>query len=366
MQKKNNIKYLILLGLTVLFSFKGFASHPEEDGHHEEKEPFNAVEFARGHVLDAHEIHFFGEGESAFTAPLPIILYTNNGLEVFMSSAFHHGEHAEVMVNDKMIHGFVHNGFFTDHHMLKIYPVIGSHGNYVVDGNNAIVDLSITKNVAAMFLVCALLILIFFKVGKFYKKNGAVAPKGITSWMEPLIVFVRDDIAKSNIGHKYTKFMPFLLTVFFFILIGNLLGLVPFLSSPNLTGNISVTLTLAFFTLIIQLIFSKKAFWAHIFTPPGVPVALYPILVPIEIAGVFIKPIALLIRLFANITAGHIIVISLISIIFVNGNMAWSGLSIPMALFISVLEILVAFLQAYIFTMLSALFIGGAVAEDHH
>jgi len=216
-----------------------------------------------------------------------------------------------------------------------------------------------------MFLVAFLLFFVFFKVARFYKKNGAVAPKGIVSWMEPLVLFVRDDIAEPNIGAKKDKFMPYLLTVFFFILIGNLLGLIPWIGSPNLTGNISVTITLAMFTLIIQLVFSKKPFWKHIFMPPGVPLALYPILVPIEIAGIFIKPAALLIRLFANMTAGHIIVISLISIIFVKESVAWSGLSVPMALFISTLELLVAFLQAYIFTMLSALFIGTAVEEAH-
>lgn len=366
MQKKNHFKSLILLGLAILVSFNGFTQEENEHNVHAEKESFNAVEFARSHVMDSHEIHFMGEGEDAVNIPLPIILITNGSLEMFMSSAFHHGEHAEVMINDKLVHGYVHNGYFTDHHMLGVTPVIGSHGHYVVDGNRSVIDLSITKNVSTMFLVLFLLFFVFFKVAKFYKKNGAVAPKGITSWMEPLIVFVRDDIAKANIGHKYTKFMPFLLTVFFFILFGNILGLIPFLTNPNLTGNIAVTMTLAFFTLIIQLIFSKKAFWAHIFTPPGVPVALYPILVPIEIAGIFIKPAALMIRLFANMTAGHIIVISLISIVFVNGSVAWSGISVPMALFISILEILVAFLQAYIFTMLSALFIGGAVAEDHH
>jgi F-type H+-transporting ATPase subunit a len=182
------------------------------------------------------------------------------------------------------------------------------------------------------------------------------------------LFYLFDEIAQENIhGHdKYKKYMPYLLTVFFFILFGNLLGLIPFLSNPNMTGSISVTLLLAMITFIIQLASSKGAFWGHIFAPPGVPKALYVILVPIEFLGIFIKPAALTIRLFANITAGHIIVVSLISIIFVTKNLAWAGLSVPMTLFISILELLVAFLQAYIFTMLSALFIGTAAEEGHH
>ncbi len=360
MQRKNTLKSLILLGLTTILSFNSFASSE----HAEEKKEFNTVDMAMHHVKDAHEVHLMGEGESAVVLPLPVIVFGSEGMAVFMSSEFHHDDHG---------HHIVEKGGMK---FVKVHEKIwelnaGQEHAYVnadhtVENGALVSDFSITKNVATMFLVCFIMLLIFFKVAKYYKSNGAVAPRGITSWMEPLILFVRDDIAKDNIGHKYKKFMPYLLTVFFFILIGNLLGLIPFISNPNLTGNISVTLVLAFFTLIVQLIFSKKAFWAHIFTPPGVPVALYPILVPIEIAGIFIKPAALMIRLFANITAGHIIVLALVAIIFTNESIAWSGLSVPMALFISVLEILVAFLQAYIFTMLSALFIGGAVAEDHH
>jgi F-type H+-transporting ATPase subunit a len=353
-------KSLILL-VVAMFSFTpSFAS-----GNNEEEKPFNPVDFAIHHVLDAHEIHFWGEGESSFTLPLPCIVFGSEGMAVFMSSAFHHDDHGHHIVEK--------NGMnFVKYHE-KIYELNAGETHLKYDESkheavNAVkpFDLSITKNVATLFLVAFILILVFRKVGNYYKKNGAVAPKKLASWMEPLVVFVRDDIAKGNISNGYQKFMPFLLTVFFFILCGNLLGLIPFLTNPNMTGNISVTCTLAIIMLVIQLIHSKGAFWKHIFMPPGVPVALWPILIPIELAGIFIKPIALTIRLFANITAGHIIIISLISIIFVNQSVAWAGLSVPMALFISVLEILVAFLQAYIFTMLSALFIGMATEEAHH
>jgi F-type H+-transporting ATPase subunit a len=235
-----------------------------------------------------------------------------------------------------------------------------------VHGNVAPLDLSVTKNVVFMFLTCAVLCVLLFASAGFYKKNGAVAPKGVAKFIEPLVVFVRDDIAKENIDeHKYHKYMPYLLTVFFFILVANLLGSVPLIGA-NLTGNSAVTAFLAGCTLLIILVSSNKNYWKHIFATPGAPIALLPIMIPIELLGIISKPFALAIRLFANITAGHIIILALVSIIFINKNIAWGALSVPMALFISVLELLVAFLQAYLFTMLSALFIGAAVEEAHH
>lgn len=326
---------------------------------------FDPVATAMHHALDAHEIHIYGDAESGLTIPLPIILYTDNGIVNFMSSDFNHTDDGSVVVEANGMN------FVKSHE--KIYQLNEGESvatfdaeGHINNGTQILFDLSITKNVVTIFLVAFLMIFIFVSVAKQYKGEKVGAPRGLASWMEPLILYVRDDIAKTNIGHGYQRFMPFLLTIFFFIWIGNLLGLIPFISNPNMTGNISVTITLAVITLIVQMIFSKKAFWGHIFSPPGVPVALYPILVPIEFAGILIKPAALLIRLFANITAGHIIVVSLISIIFINKSVGWAGLSVPMALFISVLELLVAFLQAYIFTTLAALFIGSAVEEAHH
>lgn len=316
------------------------------------------------HVMDAHDVHLWGEGESTVALPLPVILWTDNGLITFMSSEFNHDDNGTKIVakngmnfvkyHEKIYvlnEGALAVEFDTDHH-----PVNASKP----------LDFSITKNVFAIFCVAFILILVFIAVGKQYKKGEAAgAPKGIAGFMEPLVLFVRD-FSEENIGYRYGKFMPYLLTVFFFILFGNLFGLVPFFGSINMTGSISITLLLAAFTLIVQLFHSKSGFWKHIFMPPGVPVALYPILVPIELIGVLVKPAALMIRLFANMTAGHIIILSLIGIIFINQSIAWASLSVPMALFISVLELLVAFLQAYIFTMLSAMFIGAAVDDGHH
>jgi F-type H+-transporting ATPase subunit a len=220
----------------------------------------------------------------------------------------------------------------------------------------------------SLFFGALIILIIMFSVAKFYKKNGAVAPKGLAKFLEPIIVMVRDDIAIANIDkHKAHKYVPYLLTIFFFIWFNNMLGMIPFLpGGANLTGNLTVTLFLAVCTLVVTLASSNKNYWKHIFATPGVPLALMPIMIPIEIVGIFTKPFALMIRLFANMTAGHIIVLALISIIFINQNMAWGALSVPMALFISVLELLVAFLQAFLFAMLSALFIGAAVEEAHH
>ena len=322
---------------------------------------FNAAEYALHHALDAHEFHFTDN----IVLPLPIILWTDNGLITFLSSAFHHDDSGHHVVTKGDLN-------FVKYHE-KIYQLNEgaehlefNDAHEAINGKEILMDFSLTKNIVTIFLVSFLLLLVFIKSARFYRKDKPTAPRGVAGWTEPIILFIRD-VAKENIeGEKYKKFLPYLLTVFFFILFGNLLGLIPFLANPNMTGSISITLLLAMFTFFIQLMNSRKAFWKHIFAPPGVPVALYPILIPIEIAGIFIKPAALMIRLFANVTAGHIIVVSLISIIFVNQSAAWAGLSVPMTLFISALELLVAFLQAYIFTMLSALFIGMAVEEPHH
>jgi F-type H+-transporting ATPase subunit a len=332
-------------------------NHESVEGHGKEKEG----NWVLHHVKDAHDIHLAGE----FAVPLPVILWTNNGLVTFMSSEFHHDDTGHHVVEK--------NGMsFVKMHE-KIYQLTSGSHTLELDSKhlptNAIIplDFSITKVVVAIFLVAFIMFFVFKSVANKYKGDKPQAPRGIASWMEPLVLFVRD-FAKENIGEKkYMKFMPYLLTVFFFIWFGNLLGLIPFIGGINMTGNISVTLMLALMTLCIQIIHSKWAFWKHMLMPPGVPWPLWIILVPIELMGVLIKPAALTIRLFANITAGHIIVLSIIGIIFMNHNMAWAGLSVPLALFISVLEVtLVAFLQAYIFTMLSAMFIGTAVDEGHH
>ena len=218
-----------------------------------------------------------------------------------------------------------------------------------------------------MFLSVFLLLLIFLSVAKAYKKRGNGTPKGLQAFIEPLIVFVKDEIAIPNIGEKkYKKYLPYLLTVFFFIWINNMIGLIPiFPGSANLTGNIAVTFVLAIFTMLIINLNGNKNYWRHIFAMPGVPKVLLPILTPIELIGVMVKPFALMIRLFANMLAGHVIVLSLISLIFIFGTVWMSPISVAFVLFMDVLELFVAALQAYVFTILSALFIGLAVQEHH-
>jgi len=291
---------------------------------------------------------------------------------MFSSSHLYHGE-SKTFTDEsgREFHYKVGKGSAAGYAMYheEIYRLINGElvfeYGHPANGSN-VYDLSITRNVASLFITFFLMILIMLSVARFYKKNGAVAPKGIAKFIEPLIVFVRDDIAKANIGEaKYKKYVHYLLTIFFFIWVSNLTGLIPLLGS-NLTGNISVTLFLASATLLITVFSGNKSYWKHIFATPGVPVALMPIMIPIELVGILTKPFALMIRLFANITAGHIIILALVSIIFINQSAVWGFLSVPMALFISVLELLVAFLQAYLFAMLSALFIGAAVEEAHH
>lgn len=307
---------------------------------HDPNAPVDIAAVAFEHILDSHSWHLWGEGHDAVAIPLPVIIYSNTkGLVIFSSSRFEHGHAA--------------------------YQGYSLHEEQIVseDPAETIYDFSITKNVTQMFISVIVLVLIFTSIARAYKTQGVTsAPKGKQSFFEPLIVFVRDDIAKGNIGHGSDKYVPYLLTVFFMILINNVFGLIPI--GANLTGNIAFTLVLSVFTLILTNINANKHYWHHIFAPPS-PKWLYPILVPIEIVGIFTKPFALMIRLFANITAGHIIVISLIGLIFIFKTMAIAPVSVAFALFIDVLECLVAFLQAYIFTMLTALFIGSAVA-DHN
>jgi F-type H+-transporting ATPase subunit a len=324
------------------------------------------------HIKDAHEWHLFGPEHGGTSIYLPVILL-DNGLKTFSSKHFYHGEEVILTDKDSTVQRIMKGtgpaaGYALFHE--KIYKM--ENGNlHLHNGhlsNAKPMDFSITKNVLSLFMGATLILLILLSVARFYKKNGAVAPKGIAKFLEPIIVMVRDDIAKANIDHhKYQKYVPYLLTVFFFIWLNNMLGLIPFLpGGANLTGNISVTLFLAVCTLLVTVFSGNKNYWGHIFWMPGVPVPMKFVMMPIELIGILTKPFALMIRLFANITAGHIIVLALISIIFINKNVAWGGLSVPMALFISILELLVAFLQAFLFSMLSALFIGAAVEEAHH
>jgi F-type H+-transporting ATPase subunit a len=323
-------------------------------------EEFNPADMINHHIGDAHEFHIMEWNGHAITMPLPVILWTKNGLVAFMSSEFHHDQNGETIV-EKGGQKFVRlheNIFYAD----KVHD---GHAD-VFDFSTRPFDFSITKNVFSMLISVMILAWIFLSVARSYKKNEK-APKGLAGFMEPLILFVRDDIAIPNIGQKkYAKFMPYLLTVFFFIWINNLIGLIPFFPfSSNLTGNIVFTMVLALITFSITTLNANKDYWKHILLPP-VPKALYPIMIPIEIIGMFTKPFALMIRLFANITAGHIIILSLVSLIFIFKTVWISPVSGIFVVFMSTLELLVAALQAYVFTLLSALFIGMAVEEHEH
>lgn len=375
-----SIKTLMILCFFIA-SFSSFASDVDTpsvsdehvvatDEHAHEKKGFDITGFIFHHIGDSHEFTFFGgdtEGKSNWVGVyLPVILYTPNGLVTFCSSEFERVDNGTKVVEKK-------GQKFVKYHG-KIYYAAeqaNDHGSYIVYDehhhatNKRPLDFSITKNVLSIFIGFLVLILVFSAVARGYKKNAGKAPKGIQSFFEPIILFVRDEIAIPNLGHKYERFMPYLLTVFFFIWFMNMLGLVPFFpGSANVTGNIAVTMVLALFTLVIILFNGNKYYWGHIFNPP-VPWWLKPLMIPVEIIGVFTKPFALMIRLFANITAGHILVLSLLCLPFVFNAHAVAGGSVLFTIFISLIELLVAFIQAFIFTILSALFIGMAI-EEHH
>jgi len=364
-----SMKRFLLALVALMVIPMAFANATKEE--HEGEEEYQVTKEIMHHISDAHEWHIMGDHENSVSVHLPIILI-DNGLVSFSSSSFYEGKAMEIVADNatgEKEHYYIEaTGRYALFHE-KIYKLVGGELQFH-EGHpeNAMpIDLSITKNVLSLFFGAIIIFLLMFSTARFYKKNGAAAPKGMAKFMEPMILMVRD-IAKENIGEKkHKKYIPYLTTIFFFIWINNMLGLIPIIpGGANLTGNISVTLVLAVFTLLFTLFSSNRNYWKHIFATPGVPVALLPIMIPIELVGVFTKPFALMIRLFANMTAGHVIVLAFISIIFINKSAWWGAMSVPMSLFISVLEILVAFLQGYLFAMLSALFIGAAVEEEHH
>lgn len=355
----NQLKVNFLtLALVFMTSFSAFAGHgAESEG---EKEAFNAGEVIMHHVMDNHEIHI-----GPLHIPLPIILYSSEqGLDIFSSSHLSHGE--------------PYNGYIMEHE--KIY-FVGDGGDITRDEHGHVelgmpLDFSITKTVFGLFLTIILMLFLFIKTANGYKAREGQSPKGVQSVMEPLILFVRDDIAKPSIGKKYEKFMPYLLTIFFFIWIGNLLGLIPFIGGFNVTGNITVALVLAVLTFLITIRNGNKDYWKHIYNTPGVPWWLkfpIPLMFFIELIGFVSKPIVLTLRLFANITAGHIIILAFVSLVFIFNNLYGSGggvvaglFSTIFAIFMFCIELLVAVLQAYVFTLLSALYFGSAVEEHEH
>ncbi|MDN3587945.1 F0F1 ATP synthase subunit A [Pedobacter aquatilis] len=337
---------------------------------HEEKEKgFDITSFIFHHISDSHYFTLFGHGEHGFHLHLPIILWTNSGLVTFSSSDFKFNDDGtQVVEKNGQRFAMAHNKIYYANATANEHGAFVSHE--IKDGAEVVtnarpLDFSVTKNVFSMLLSVVLLVIVFTIVASSYKKRQGKAPKGMQSFLEPIILFVRDDIARPNLGHKYAAFMPYLLSVFFFIWLNNILGLVPFFpGGANVTGNIALTVVLAACTFLIITFKGNKYYWGHILNPP-VPWWLKPLMIPVEIFGIFTKPIALAIRLFANITAGHILVMSLLCLIFIFNSLWIAPASIFFAVFIGLIEFLVAFIQAFIFTILSALFIGMAV-EEHH
>ncbi|MFA5646744.1 MAG: F0F1 ATP synthase subunit A [Bacteroidales bacterium] len=329
------------------------------------KKEFDAGKFIFNHIGDSHDWHIVTVGETHISVPLPIILYsrTKNKLFSFSSAKFHHGHNTYKgfkLITEGDLEG-------------KIVEV--NEQEQILDSPLPL-DFSIKKNVVGILFSIAILLIVFIPLARKYKANPLKAPTGMQSLMEGLILFVRDDIAKSSIGEKhYLKLTPFLLTIFFFIFLNNLLGVIPiFPAGANITGNIAVTMALALITLITILTNANKNFWKHIVSPPGVPIFLklpIPIMPLVEALSWIIKPSVLMVRLFANMLAGHMIALVLFALIFIFGavntyyGFGISVVTIFLTVFMTFLELLVAFIQAFVFTMLSALFLGMAT-EEHN
>lgn len=327
----------------------------------EQKADLERKAHIKHHLMDSHDFTFFtygAAGEKHFGFPLPVILF-DNGIHFFSSSKFEHGEGVAES-----------NGSYykINHHNGLVYRT-DAKGNFTEDEKGHVtnvkpIDFSITKNLFMIMVVGLMMFFLFRGLGKSYKKNGSIAT-GAGRFFEPIVLYIRDDIAIPNIGEKhYKKYMSFLLTIFFFIWFLNMFGLTPL--GVNITGNLAITASLAVITYLITTFTAKKDYWGHIFWMPGVPVPMKFILAPIELLGTIIKPFSLMIRLYANMVAGHIVLMSLIALMYTFNSPIGSPLSFFLAFVLSLLEILVALLQAYIFTMLAALYFGAAVEEHHH
>jgi F-type H+-transporting ATPase subunit a len=369
-----NKLWKIFIVVVALIPAVTFAAHSEE-GHAPEKgltkeeARTKNTEYVKHHTLDSHDFGLFTNEETGthIGFPLPVILW-EDGLHFFMSSSFHPeegNEHGVAESNGKY--------FVIGHHDGQIYSC-DEHGAILEDvskdeeGNEVTseikpIDFSITKNVFSTLLICLLLFFLFKGVAKSYRSG--LAPTGAAKFFEPIVLFIRDEIAIPNIGeHAYKKYMNYLLTVFFFIWFLNLAGMTPL--GINVTGNIAVTAGLAIFTFIITNFSAKKDYWTHIFWMPGVPIPMKIMLIPIELVGLIVKPFALMIRLYANMLAGHIVLGSLIAVVVYFDSYMAKTAFIGLTFFMNIIELLVAALQAYIFTMLTALYFGSAASEHAH
>lgn len=357
MQSKFLVKYLTITLL--VFNLSLFAQHDTHEAENGERDLKSEIKAdIQHHLLDSHDFTFFSDSETgkSYGFPLPVILW-DNGLHFFSSSKFNHGK--SVAENNGNYYKLYHN---------KIYRTDAA-GTIELDDhqhptNIKPIDFSITKSVVMIIVTGVLMLLLFGGLARSFGKSPIA--KGAGRFFEPIIVYIRDDIAKPNIGDpQYKKFMPYLLTIFFFVWFLNLFGLTPL--GVNVTGNIAITFALALLTFVITQFSGNKNYWKHIFWMPGVPVPMKIILAPIELLGVLIKPFALMIRLYANIMAGHVVLMSIIGLMFFFKNWMGSGMTFMLAFALSLLELLVAALQAYIFTMLSALYFGFAVEQhDEH
>lgn len=363
LQKKLHCVLFSLFIFLCFNSFQSIASEAHQDN--SDKKPVNAGEIIVEHIKDAHEWHILSIGSTHISLPLPVILYSDKQFHLFLSSKFHHGHSS-------------YQGFKLETEGVNKGKVVKVKADGITTDDTASLplDFSITKNVLSIFIAMFVLCIIFISIARAYKKRGLASPKGMQSFLEPIILFVRDDVIKPSIGEKkYERYLPFLMTLFFFIFFCNLMGLIPIIpGGANVTGNISVTLVLALFTFIVTSVSGNKSYWMHIINAPGVPWWLkfpLPLMPIVELLGVITKPFVLMVRLFANIMAGHIIVLGFISIIFIFGAMSAglgfgvSPVSVLFAVFMGLLELLVAFIQAYVFTLLSSLYIGMAI-EEHH
>lgn len=329
----------------------GQADHKEEE--------FKIGDMIMHHISDSHQIHLGG----SLYIPLPVIIFHEGHLDIFSSSNFYSvNEHGELDYHD-------YKGY-RNHH--EIIQYVGENASHEAHGHK-VLDFSITKSVFGMLAVIILMVFLFRSVANKYQKNRDKAPSGFQNLLEPLILFVRDDIALPSLGKKNAeRYTPFLLTVFFFIWMCNLLGLIPFIGGFNITGTLSVTIVLATLVFLITSFSGNRHYWGHIFWPPGVPAFVKVIVVPIEIMSIFIKPCVLMIRLTANITAGHIVILAFVGLALLFGQQsAIAGYSVGVGsvlfmIFMYFLELLVAFLQAYVFTLLAALYFGDATQEHHH
>jgi len=353
----SNFKYrgwkIVLMLLLVVFQSTNASESTQ-------KEKFNAGEFIIGHISDSYYWHITAIGEKEISIPLPVLVKSKErGWFVFFSSKLEHGHAA--------YEGFIVSK--SEKYKGKIVELQANNEEYRP------LDLSMTKNVCSLLLSAIVLCITFLSLARFYKKSPMTSPKGFKGAMEYLVVFIQDEVVKPCIGKDYLRYSPYLLTLFFFILLNNLMGIVPFFpGGANLTGNIATTFVLALCTFFVVNVFASKEYWKDIFFVPAAPLWLklpIPIMPLLEVVGIFSKPIALMVRLFANMLAGHMIFMVFMSLIFVFGSispMMGSGisvLSVLFAIFMNILELLVIFIQAYVFTLLSSVFIGLSRIEPH-